>query len=78
MVGLFGVVGMAVVQALPRLLWMVTAGVVLSGWWMVQCAPDRVHAGHAGGPGQLVMPISHRVRQQHPELFTESIVLNAG
>jgi hypothetical protein len=32
MVGLFGVVGMAVVQALPRLLWMVTAGVVLSGW----------------------------------------------
>jgi hypothetical protein len=28
-------VGMAVVQALPRLLWMVTAGVVLSGWCSV-------------------------------------------
>jgi hypothetical protein len=23
------------------------------------------------------MPISHRVRQQHPELFTEAIVLHA-
>jgi hypothetical protein len=31
-----------------------------------------VQAGHAGGPCQLVMPISHRVRQQHPEFFTEA------
>jgi hypothetical protein len=32
-----------------------------------------VQAGHACGPWQLVMPISHRLRQQHPEFFTEAI-----
>ncbi|MCW2733233.1 MAG: hypothetical protein JWR13_4049 [Mycobacterium sp.] len=29
------------------------------------------------GPWQLVMPISHRVRQQHPEFVTEAIVVHA-
>ena len=40
-------------------------------------SPDGVHAGHAAGPCQLVMPISDRVRPQHPELFTEAVVLHA-